>query len=210
MTKIVLISIISALAFVGCTNTSSKTTNQDTDSTPNSNSSLSSPMSDKLDKYSEQPPTLSAADLKGKTAVVKTAKGNVEIALNGEKAPITVSNFIFLTNEKFYDGLTFHRREPGFVLQGGDPIGTGTGGPGYTVTGEVENGLTHERGAVAMARTSDQVNPERRSSGSQFYITLDDANFLDEQYTVFGRVTKGMDVVDGLEVGDEIISVTIK
>jgi cyclophilin family peptidyl-prolyl cis-trans isomerase len=141
------------------------------------------------------------------TATISTPKGDIVVDLDAGAAPLTVNNFVFLAHEGFYDGLTFHRVEPGFVIQGGDPLGTGTGGPGYTVPAEIE--LPHVEGAIAMARRADQVNPERASSGSQFYITLAPTPFLDGGYTAFGQVTNGMDVVKSIAVGDKIESVTI-
>lgn len=152
---------------------------------------------------------LGAAELQGKKATVKTAKGEIVIELYGDVAPQTVSNFIQLSQSGFYNGLVFHRREEGFVIQGGDPAGNGTGGPGYTVPAEISE-KSHIRGAVAMARLPDYINPEKESSGSQFYITLAPATFLDGEYTVFGQVTSGMAVADQIEVGDEIISITIQ
>jgi peptidyl-prolyl cis-trans isomerase B (cyclophilin B) len=140
-------------------------------------------------------------------AVIHTKKGNITAELNTQKAPLSATNFIQLANGKFYDGLTFHRVEPGFVIQGGDPSGNGTGGPGYTIPAEI--GLKHIKGALAWARTGDQVNPERRSSGSQFYITLAPTPFLDGGYTVFGQVTEGMDVVEKIQPGDVMTSVEI-
>ena len=120
--------------------------------------------------------------------------GTIDIELNDEKAPITVDNFVKLTNEGFYDGLTFHRVIQGFMIQSGDPNGDGTGGPGYTIESEASNGLTHERGAIAMAKRGDDV----RMSGSQFYIVHEDgsASHLDGEHTVFGKVVDGMEVVD--------------
>ncbi|MBL8014990.1 MAG: peptidylprolyl isomerase [Candidatus Doudnabacteria bacterium] len=152
---------------------------------------------------------LGTAELQGKKATVKTAKGEIVIELYGDVAPQTVSNFIQLSQSGFYNGLVFHRREEGFVIQGGDPAGNGTGGPGYTVPAEISE-KSHIRGAVAMARLPDYINPEKESSGSQFYITLAPATFLDGEYTVFGQVTSGMAVADQIEVGDEIISITIQ
>ncbi|HBY98273.1 MAG TPA: peptidylprolyl isomerase [Chloroflexi bacterium] len=142
------------------------------------------------------------------TATIETAKGNIVLELYPKAAPQTVNNFVFLARNGFYNGLTFHRVEPGFVIQGGDPKGDGTGGPGYTLPAEIE--LPHVEGAVAMARLSDQVNPERRSSGSQFYITLAPAHQLDGAYTVFGQVVEGMDVVKAIAIGDTITDVTIQ
>jgi peptidyl-prolyl cis-trans isomerase B (cyclophilin B) len=126
--------------------------------------------------------------------VLETSLGNIKIKLDYDAAPKTSANFEKLVKEKFYDNLTFHRIVPGFVIQGGDPKGDGTGGPGYTVPAEIK--LLHKRGSIAMARTGDEVNPNRESSGSQFYIALQDLPQLDGQYTVFGSVVEGMDVVD--------------
>jgi peptidylprolyl isomerase/peptidyl-prolyl cis-trans isomerase B (cyclophilin B) len=138
------------------------------------------------------------------TAVITMEKGgDIVIEFYPNDAPKTVENFVKLANKGFYNGVTFHRREEGFVIQGGDPKGNGTGGPGYTIPAEF-NKQKHVRGAVAMARTSDP-----NSAGSQFYICLAPANFLDGQYTVFGIVTKGMDVVDKVKVGDKMKTVKI-
>lgn len=145
----------------------------------------------------------------GELAVITTAHGDIRIALNAEKAPKTVANFKELVNKGFYDGLSFHRVVPGFVAQGGDPKGNGTGGPGYTVEAEIVEGLKHVPGAVAMARQGDQVNPERRSSGSQFYICLAAAPHLDGAYTLFGQVVEGMDVVLKINRGDRMEKVKI-
>ncbi len=141
-------------------------------------------------------------------AVIKTDKGDITCELYPAKAPLSVTNFIMLAKGGFYNGLTFHRVVPGFVIQGGDPSGTGSGGPGYTIPAEI--GLPHLAGALAWARLSDQVNPQRRSSGSQFYITLDKVPFLDGEYTVFGQTIKGMDVVLKIKQGDKIQSIDIQ
>jgi peptidyl-prolyl cis-trans isomerase B (cyclophilin B) len=140
-------------------------------------------------------------------ATISTDKGDIIVQLDAGTAPQTVNNFVFLSREGFYDGLTFHRVEPGFVIQGGDPLGSGRGGPGYTVPAEIK--LPHVEGAIAMARQGDQVNPTRASSGSQFYITLAQTPFLDGGYTAFGRVIGGMDVVKSIAVGDFIDTITI-
>lgn len=126
-------------------------------------------------------------------ATIDTNMGSVQVTLNGKAAPQTVANFINLAKANFYNGLKFHRIVEGFMIQGGDPAGDGTGGPGYTIPAEI--GLKHTTGAIATARTGDQVNPAKASSGSQFYITLGPQTSLDGQYTVFGYVTSGMDVV---------------
>lgn len=146
---------------------------------------------------------------KGKTyqAIIHTTKGDIVCELNAAAAPLSVTNFIHLAKGGFYKGLTFHRVIPGFIIQGGDPLGTGTGGPGYTIPAEI--GLAHEVGALAWARTGDAVNPERRSSGSQFYITHVKTPHLDGDYTVFGKTISGMDVVNKIERGDKINSIEI-
>ena len=120
----------------------------------------------------------------------------ISLELYPDIAPISANNFADLARKGFYDGLTFHRVVPGFVIQGGDPTGTGMGGPGYTIKGEfaangVKNDLKHTRGALSMARSQDFD-----SAGSQFFIMVDDADYLDGEYAAFGRVTDGMDAVD--------------
>ena len=144
---------------------------------------------------------------KNYVATLATSKGAIVVALDASAAPQTVNNFVFLVNQGFYDGLTFHRVVAGFVIQGGDPLGTGTGGPGYTVPAEIK--LPHVEGAIAMARLGDQQNPQRASSGSQFYITLAPTPNLDGAYTAFGRVTSGMDVVKKIQIGDVIQKIVI-
>lgn len=140
----------------------------------------------------------------GHYATIATNRGNIVVELYPAVAPKTVANFEKLSKDGFYNGLTFHRVEPKFVVQGGDPQGTGMGGPGYEVPAEISPTEKHLRGTIAMARTGDQVNPERKSSGSQFYICLEPAPFLDGQYTLFGAVVEGMNVVDQIKVGDKM------
>ncbi|MCZ6678909.1 MAG: peptidylprolyl isomerase [Candidatus Poribacteria bacterium] len=149
------------------------------------------------------------------TVLIETNKGEIVIELYPDAAPKTVENFATLIQQGFYDGLTFHRYAPGFVIQGGDPKGDGSGGPGWAIHGEFQDPKLrakmpkHEKGVVAMARTGD---PD--SAGSQFYICLNpDPNrysHLDGQYTTFGRVIEGLDVVDGLRKGDQMDKVTLK
>ena len=120
----------------------------------------------------------------------------IDLELDESAAPITVANFLKLVNEKFYDGLTFHRIIPGFMIQGGCPEGTGMGGPGWEIKGEFaangwNNPIKHVRGVISMARAQ---NPD--SAGSQFFIMHADASYLDGQYAAFGRVVNGMDTVD--------------
>ncbi len=141
-------------------------------------------------------------------AVIKTSKGDVTVELYPKEAPLSVTNFIQLAKGGFYDNLTFHRVVPGFVIQGGDPEGTGRGGPGYTIPAELNgNPHKHVEGALAWARLGDEVNPQKRSSGSQFYITLAPTPFLDGGYTVFGKTVAGMDVVKKIAVGDKITKI---
>lgn len=142
-------------------------------------------------------------------ATIETSRGTVTMDLYEKEAPKTVANFVKLATEGFYNSLTFHRVIPGFVVQGGDPKGNGTGGPGYTVEAEITPKLKHLLGSVATARTGDRTNPERRSSGSQFYICLAPQPHLDGGYTIFGQVTDGMDVVKKIRKGDLIKNITI-
>jgi peptidyl-prolyl cis-trans isomerase B (cyclophilin B) len=134
-------------------------------------------------------------------AVVETKLGKIVIEFYDKDAPKTVANFIKLAKDGFYNGTTFHRVIPGFMIQGGDPNSKsadrsthGTGGPGYTIEAEIKR--DHTRGTVATARLGDQVNPDKRSSGSQFFINVKDNGFLNGGYTVFGNVIAGMDVAD--------------
>ena len=145
----------------------------------------------------------------GHYAILDTDRGTIVIELYSGVAPKTAANFEKLSSEGFYNNLTFHRVEPGFVVQGGDPKGDGTGGPGYDLPAEISPGEKHLRGTVATARLGDNVNPDRKSSGSQFYICLGAAPFLDGQYTIFGGVIEGMSVVDKIRVGDHIKKVTL-
>ena len=124
--------------------------------------------------------------------------GTISVELDGDAAPITVENFLKLAGDGFYDGLTFHRIMSGFMIQGGDPLGTGTGGSGQNIRGEfalngVENNLSHTRGAISMARSKMMD-----SASSQFFIVHEDSTFLDGQYACFGYVTEGMEVVDAI------------
>ncbi len=156
----------------------------------------------------DAPPEMTIDPSTSYVATISTEKGEIVVTLDPGAAPETVNNFVSLARAGFYDGLTFHRVEPDFVIQGGDPLGDGTGGPGYTVPAEI--GLEHVKGAIAMARRGDEVNPERESSGSQFYITLEETPHLDGAYTVFGQVAEGMDVVESIAEGDVIESITIE
>lgn len=137
-------------------------------------------------------------------ARITTAKGDIVFAFYPHEAPQHAAAFIKLARAGFYNGLTFHRVEPGFVIQGGDPVGNGTGGPGYTIDAEFSD-LPHITGTVAMARST---NPN--SAGSQFYVCLADASFLNKQYTVFGQTIEGQDVVAKIRKGDVMETVSIE
>ncbi len=141
---------------------------------------------------------------KNRIVTIETSKGIIKFELYEKEAPITTKNFIDLAQSGFYNGLTFHRVEPGFVIQGGDPKGDGTGGSGKTIPLEIAPSLTHKIGAVGMARSQD-----RNSASSQFYIVIGEAAFLDKDYAVFGQVIEGQDVAEKIEVGDKMIKVTI-
>ena len=144
-------------------------------------------------------------DLKKKyTASIETDRGTIEIQLYPEHAPKTVNNFVFLAKEGFYDGLTFHRVINNFMIQGGDPTGTGTSGPGYKFADETYgNPLKHETGVISMANAGPNTN------GSQFFITHSPQPHLNGHHTVFGKVTKGQDVVNAIKQGDKMVKVTI-
>ncbi len=137
-------------------------------------------------------------------ATIETDKGTIEVQLYAEHAPKTVNNFVALARDGFYDGLTFHRVIPNFMVQGGDPDGTGRGGPGYKFEDEVrDNPLKHETGSLSMANAGPNTN------GSQFFITHGPQPHLNGRHTVFGSVTEGQDVVDAVEQGDVMRTVTI-
>ena len=141
------------------------------------------------------------------TALIETTKGPFEIKFYRKYAPISVANFQFVVGKGMYNGTTFHRYEPGVLIQGGDPTHTGRGGPKWTLPPEITSEVRHVRGAVAWARLRDEINPERRSNASQFYVTLRPQPLLDGFYTVFAQVIRGMENVDQLRVGDRILAV---
>lgn len=151
-----------------------------------------------------QRPALTIDPSRKYTAKVNTTRGDFTIELLPAIAPEHVNSFVFLARDQFYDGTKFHRVVPGFVAQGGDPTGTGTGGPGYTVPLEPSK-EPFARGVIGMARSQDP-----NSAGSQWFVTLGDAPHLNGQYTVFGKVVQGMEVVDRIEIGDAIVSLAIE
>ena len=154
------------------------------------------PQTDELESYLER--------ARSSQVRIVTSKGDIVFTFFPDDAPMHTAAFMKLAEKGFYDGLTFHRVEPGFVIQGGDPSGDGTGGPGYRLKAEF-NSRPHLRGTVAMARSS---SPD--SAGSQFYICLDDARFLDKQYTVFGQMSDGFDTLDAIRKSDTMEKVKIE
>jgi cyclophilin family peptidyl-prolyl cis-trans isomerase len=145
---------------------------------------------DNMAKQWSEAPKMTIDVNKTYTAHMETSLGPIDLIFFPKDAPQTVNSFVFLAKQGFYNGVIFHRVIPGFMIQGGDPTGTGTGGPGYQLPAEF-NSHKHVRGTLSMARSSDP-----NSAGSQFFIMHGDAPFLDGQYTAFGQVTSGMDVVD--------------
>jgi len=141
-----------------------------------------------------------------KTAEIVTEKGTMKVEFFEEDAPNTVDNFVKLSKDGFYDGLTFHRVIPNFVIQGGCPDGTGAGGPGYTIDCELDgDNQYHDRGVLSMAHAG------RNTGGSQFFIchSRDNTAHLDRNHTVFGKVVEGLDVIDDIRQGDKIEKVTV-
>ena len=138
------------------------------------------------------------------SATIETSRGNIEVALFAADAPKTVNNFVFLARDGFYDGVKFHRVISNFMIQGGDPTGTGMGGPGYKFEDETAgNPHRHQTGTLSMANAGPNTN------GSQFFITHAPQPHLDGKHTVFGQVISGQDVVNSIKQGDTIQSVTI-
>jgi peptidyl-prolyl cis-trans isomerase B (cyclophilin B) len=150
------------------------------------------------------PPAMQIDPKMNYKAVIETARGSIELDLSPRCAPKTVNNFVFLAKQGFYDGVTFHRVIGDFMIQGGDPTGTGSGGPGYRFEDELQgNPLTHEKGVISMANAGPNTN------GSQFFITHSPQQHLNGKHTVFGRVTAGQAVVDAIRQGDTMVKVTI-
>lgn len=149
------------------------------------------------------PPPMTIDTSKQYTATIETEKGDLVLELFAKDVPVTVNNFVFLAREGFYHGTTFHRVVPGFVAQGGDPTGTGTGTPGYSFADEFTK-HTHVAGALSMANSGPNTN------GCQFFITYAPQPHLDSKHSVFGQLTEGMDVLETIEQGDIIIRITIE
>lgn len=149
-------------------------------------------------------PAMQIDPKKNYKATIETARGNIVIELYPQHAPKTVNNFVFLAKEGFYDGILFHRVIPNFMIQGGDPTGTGRGGPGYKFEDETKgNPLKHGTGFLSMANAGPNTN------GSQFFITHSPQGHLDGKHTVFGKVVEGQTVVDAIRQGDAMTKVTI-
>jgi cyclophilin family peptidyl-prolyl cis-trans isomerase len=154
-------------------------------------------------KQYSAPPAMQIETNRPYHATIKTNKGDIHLQLNPQEAPLTVNNFVALARDGFYDGVIFHRVVPGFVIQGGDPTGTGRGGPGYRFKDEPVR-RPYKAGTVAMANAGPDTN------GSQFFICLEDQPNLPPNYTIFGDTIDGMDVVHSIKVGDVMQSVTIE
>lgn len=155
-------------------------------------------------KQWKNPPEMAIDPKKSYTVSMETTRGTIEIELYPMYTPKTVNNFVFLVKEGFYDGISFHRVISNFMIQGGDPTGTGTGGPGYKFEDETRgNPLVHETGVLSMANSGPNTN------GSQFFITHTPQPHLNGKHTVFGKVVKGMDVVNAIRQGDKMIHVTV-
>lgn len=160
-------------------------------------------MPNPIKRYSA-PPAISIDPGKTYHVTMETSKGVIELELYAQHAPNTVNNFVFLAKDGFYNGVTFHRVIKNFMIQGGDPTGTGSGGPGYKFKDEFhQNPLKHDRGVISMANAGPNTN------GSQFFITHAPQPHLDGRHTVFGKVTKGIEVVDAIAQGDVIVNVTV-
>ena len=153
----------------------------------------------------KSPPPMQIDVKKSYLARMETNRGLIELELYPQYAPKTVNNFVFLARQGFYEGVKFHRVISNFVIQGGDPTGTGRGGPGYQFEDETKgNPLKHERGVISMANAGPNTN------GSQFFITHSPQAHLDGRHTVFGKVLAGLDVVDAIQQGDQIVKVEIE
>jgi len=155
-------------------------------------------------KQYRSPPPMTIDTARKYVATLETSRGNIVCELFAREAPMTVNNFVFLARDGFYDGTTFHRVIKDFMIQGGDPTGTGRGGPGYRFPDEVgPDKPRHKRGSLSMANAGPNTN------GSQFFITHVETDWLDGKHTVFGQVITGQDVVDAIEQGDKLLRVTI-
>ena len=157
------------------------------------------------DKQYPAPPEMMIDPKKTYQAILETSKGKIICDLFAKEAPKTVNNFVFLAKDGFYEGTTFHRVIPNFMIQGGDPTGTGRGGPGYRFEDETrDNPHRHQVGSLSMANAGPNTN------GSQFFVTHIATDWLDGKHTVFGQVKSGQDVVNAIKQGDQLLKVTIE
>jgi peptidyl-prolyl cis-trans isomerase B (cyclophilin B) len=157
------------------------------------------------DKQYPAPPEMMIDPKKTYQAILETSKGKIICDLFAKEAPKTVNNFVFLAKDGFYEGTTFHRVIPNFMIQGGDPTGTGRGGPGYRFEDETRgNPHRHQVGSLSMANAGPNTN------GSQFFVTHIATDWLDGKHTVFGQVKSGQDVVNAIKQGDQLLKVTIE
>ena len=156
------------------------------------------------EKQWDNPPAMQIDPQKTYRVTIETNRGDMELELYPEHAPKTVNNFVFLAQDGFYDGIVFHRVINDFMVQGGDPTGTGRGGPGYQFEDEVaENPLRHDAKVISMANAGPNTN------GSQFFITHSPQPHLDGMHTVFGKVVEGQDIVDAIQQGDRMVKVIV-
>jgi len=156
------------------------------------------------EKQWDSPPEMQIDSQKTYRTKIETNRGDIELELYPEYAPKTVNNFVFLAKEGFYDGVPFHRVISDFMIQGGDPTGTGRGGPGYKFEDEFDgNPLRHETGVISMANAGPNTN------GSQFFITHSPQPHLDGMHTVFGKVVEGHDIVNAIQQGDSMVKVIV-
>jgi len=156
------------------------------------------------EKQWDNPPAMQIDLQKTYRVTIETNRGDLELALYPEYAPKTVNNFVFLAQEGFYDGVVFHRVINDFMIQGGDPTGTGSGGPGYKFEDEVaDNPLRHETAVISMANAGPNTN------GSQFFITHSPQPHLDGKHTVFGKLVKGQEILNAIQQGDKMLKVMV-
>lgn len=158
-----------------------------------------------MSKQYAAPPAMALDTSKNYSATIRTSRGDISVDLFAKDAPFTVNNFVFLARDGFYDGTVFHRVITDFMVQGGDPTGTGMGGPGYKFHDEVfGNSHRHETGSLSMANSGPNTN------GSQFFITHEPQRHLNGKHTVFGQVTSGQNIVDSIRQGDQITGIEIQ
>ncbi len=202
-----IVCIFAALLLVCCSACAKDAAGSTADDTASEPQSVDEPISTSTETTTQEDTILAA---QAPVATITMADGGViKVELDYQVAPNTVKNFISLANSGFYDGTIFHRVIEGFMIQGGDPTGTGSGGPGYRIKGEfsnnhVQNDISHARGVISMARQGNPYMPAAayNTAGSQFFIMHADSTFLDKDYAAFGHVTEGMDVVDKIATTD--------